>query len=328
MACQDQQSIFNLVENFTKQGHNYSFYQSIRWLNSIARVCENENLPRLTIKVVPYLSLDFTGGDIKKITFNHRTGVVKIIATFLGLYGTVSPLPTFYTEKIIRNANDNIHIEKDFLDMFHKIFYQKTYAMWAKYKLNLMANEYRDDKYINRGYHLVGLGDKALRRLVPDAKSLLKYAGILNKKTRSIVALEILLKDYFGVNLKLKPSQKIINPITTEQQLNLGKINSSLGLDSYLGQQSYGFGSNLMVDIYDLDLKQLNLFTVKNKYAEILSFLVKFYCSIPVRCFVKLHLKAEVVKNVQLGADKWAKLGQNTWFVKSGANYKTQYFMV
>ena len=329
MACKDQQSITKLVEDFVKKGHNYGFYQSIRWLNGIAKICEQEQLKPLKINITPYLSLDFSGSDIKEMSFDTDKGVVNIVATFLGLYGTVSPLPTFYTEKLIKNVNDNITVEKDFLDMFHNIFYKKIYDMWAKYKLNLMANEFKNDRYIDRTYHLIGLGDKSLRKIVPNAKSLIKYAGLFSRKSRSIVSLQVLLQDYFNIKLNVTASKKIINSIPEGQQLNLGTKNSTLGISSYLGQQAYGYGSNIMVDIYDLNLNQLNLFTLNNEYSRILSFLVKFYCSIPVKCFVKLHLENGIAKNTQLGIPEWGILGQNAWFsANKNISYKTQYFIV
>ncbi len=330
MVAKSQQSAAILIERLVKRSHNYSFYQAIRWLNHISNLQLQESGIALDIKVTPHLSLDFAGNDIQKIIYTPETNSVEIIATFLGLYGTVSPLPTFYTENLIRDVNDGKKSGKEFLDIFHKTLYQKIYKMWSKYKLNMMATEAGNTKYLNRIYYLIGLGDKTLRDMVPDVKSLVRYTGLFSNSNRSLVSLETMLEDYFRVTLKVSSTKRVINEIPSNQQVSVGLLNSHLGNDLYLGSQATGFGTYLKVDIYNLDIYQLKMFSDGGDYAKMLSFIVKFYSTVPVKCLLRLHLKDDYVVNVSLGDVNWAQLGQSTWFASGNKKevYKTKYFLV
>jgi len=117
MGDQNRGSTPNLNSNYKtglkiellKHGHEFSFFQAIRLLRLInpsgsesqafSESCDH-------ISVVPHLSLGFPASDLEKIEElegNHPPRY-KITANFLGLYGSSSPLPTWYTEELLEEV--------------------------------------------------------------------------------------------------------------------------------------------------------------------------------------------------------------------------------
>ncbi|MED7818340.1 MULTISPECIES: type VI secretion system baseplate subunit TssG [unclassified Francisella] len=324
MASNDEQRIFREIELFVSNSYNYNFYQAIRWLNGISGIAKKIGMPVLDIKVTPHLSLEFAGNDIKSMSFDKSKYQIDIVVTFMGLYGTVSPLPTFYTENLIVEVNDSVTVNKDFLDIFHQVFYKKIYSIWLKYKLNLMTYENKSSSYIEKTYSLVGLGDQTLRRLVPNSISLVRYAGLFSKRSRSLKGLQIMLRDYFNLDMQVS-NFKTLQYLSDDQYVNLGCKNSSLGRDLYLGRYVKDFFSSIKIDILDISAKDLASFNYGGENIRKLGFLVKFYCYSRVRCFVRLHISKEELKKTQ----KELVLGVNSWFdSQENEFYKTKYFMI
>ena len=313
MANEDGRTAAQLIQPFIKNSHRFGFYQSIRWLNIMSKKLQAEGLAPLKFKILPQLSLDFIGNDIRSASYDPEKNQVEMTVTFLALYGTASPLPTFYTEDLMLEVSEDITVSKDFLDIFHKVLYQKLYDVWLKYRLNQCVFENANESYITKLYHLIGLGDKTLRKMVPNPKSLIRYVGLFNQNPRSAKGLEILLRDYFEADVKIISGYRTVQNIAESQKACLGVANYQLGQDVYVGEQVQECGSSIAIELHQLSKKTFNLFSYKQSYALALAFLVKFFSNSPVKCFVSIYLKTGEIRSCQLGLKEWGKLGQNAW---------------
>ncbi|MCF6765806.1 type VI secretion system baseplate subunit TssG [Thiotrichales bacterium 19S3-7] len=326
MANESGREAIKLIEPFIANGHRYGFYQAIRWLKNMSNRLQGMGYQPLRLKVLPRLSLDFIGNDISDVIYHSESHTVEIVVTFLALYGTASPLPTFYTEDLMFELSEDITVGKDFLDIFHQILYQKLYDVWLKYKLNQCVFEHKKKSYINKLYHLIGLGDQTLRKMVPNAKSLIKYVGLLNQQPRSAKSLETLLKDYFEVPINVISAYCSIETIEKPQQLRLGLANHSLGKETYIGQKVKSASFSIGIKIENLSYEKFNLFSYQQPYAKALAFLINFFANAPIKCFVSISLKQDCVNNLTLSNYNWSKLGQNTWLgVKGKKTYQSSY---
>ena len=290
MANENGRTATQLIDHFVAKSHRFGFYQAIRWLGNVSQTLQDQGEEPFKIRVLPQLSLDFIGNDIRSASYDKKTNTIELTVTFLALYGTASPLPTFYTEDLMLEVSEDITVAKDFLDIFHQILYQKLYDVWLKYRLNQCAFEAVDQKYINKLYHLIGLGDKTLRQMVPGAKSLVKYIGLFNQQPRSSKNLEILLKDYFGVSVKVKCGHRSIQKMSSSQLVSLGEKNAKLGQEVYLGSQVSDVSSSISIGIFGLSTREFNLFSYQQIYYKALSFLVKFFCNVPIKSLSLIHI--------------------------------------
>jgi predicted component of type VI protein secretion system len=86
-----------------KEGHAFSFFQVMRLLRFFIR--QSSGAPKSLsdldqkIRIKPNLSLAFPASDVECIEEleDHDGAQFLITVNFMGLYGSVSPLPTFYT---------------------------------------------------------------------------------------------------------------------------------------------------------------------------------------------------------------------------------------
>jgi type VI secretion system protein ImpH len=178
----------------------------------------------VVLDIVPELSLSFPESDIHSLSYDTESEMFSMVATFLGLYGVSSPLPTFYTEDLMDDVREDITVGKDFLDIIHRIFYRHLIAGFEKYKLDLQAFEAKSPTALNRLYSLMGLGEVAFRQAVPDARSLLRYTGLFAHFPRSAAGLKTLLSDYFQAPVNIVSGYPVMEHIAEDQRLRLCRM--------------------------------------------------------------------------------------------------------
>src|SRR5205085_4597393 len=120
----------------------------------------------------------------------------RITVTFLGLYGSVSPLPIFYAEDILQSDEEPNPV-REFLDVFHHRLISMFYRAWLKYRYHEQFSLNGLDLFSLRLFSLMGLGAQELRDVsgLPNTR-LLRYVGLFNQKPRSACALEGLISDF------------------------------------------------------------------------------------------------------------------------------------
>ncbi|MGB9701073.1 MAG: type VI secretion system baseplate subunit TssG, partial [Thermodesulfobacteriota bacterium] len=122
MAGEDRGSSLNLKLDLLEKGHEFSFFQALRLLRRLTKGIEQPSPEgRGHIKIRPHLSLAFPPADIAQIEENAEDPFsFTVTATFLGLYGSSSPLPTFYTEDLLAEAMEEETVTRDFIDIFNQ----------------------------------------------------------------------------------------------------------------------------------------------------------------------------------------------------------------
>ena len=92
---------------------------------------ESPDLPSFEkdVAIRPHLSLAFPAADITEIrTPPAGPPAWQLTTTLLGLYGTMGPLPTFYTEELLDEARNDESLSRDFLDILNNRLYHLLYA--------------------------------------------------------------------------------------------------------------------------------------------------------------------------------------------------------
>ena len=113
MAGEVGRSSLNLKLELLKKGHAFSFFQVMRLLRLLVSDWERTEEKRVKegekIRIRPELSLTFPASDVAKIEeFTDDGPSFLVTATMLGLYGTSSPLPTFYTEDLMNEEAEDL----------------------------------------------------------------------------------------------------------------------------------------------------------------------------------------------------------------------------
>ena len=324
MASQVRASSFNLKLDLLRKGHEFSFFQVMRLLRffgeDIEKTEEKGSDGKGNIRIRPDLSLGFPAADIAAVKESEDEGPRFLVtATFLGLYGTSSPLPSFYTEDLIDEASDDMSATRDFIDIFNHRLFVLLYNCWTKYRQFLQVVEHHNAGDLERLFCFLGLGEEGLRQDVPESYSLLRYAGLFTQYPRSAVGLKTLLRDALnGIPIEIMPCIQRSVQIPPDQRLLLGVTGSSLGQSTYIGEEIDDRMGKFRLRIGPLKGDQFHSLLPGNPDHNKLAFLTKFYVLDPLEYDLMLILEKGEAGPVCLGASQWSRLGWDTWTFSEG----------
>jgi type VI secretion system protein ImpH len=303
-------------------GEKYSYFQAIRLLRLYDR---HTGLNQENLRVRPRLGLGFPENDIDRIE-SMPSGGYRITANFFGLYGVASPLPTYYTEDLFEEEREGHHVTRDFLDVVHYAMYPLLFDAWAKYRVEQRIVEDRHEASLNQLYAFVGLHDPDLRAdLLPGSAELLRYAGLLNQRPRSALGLKTLLADAFApadVNVICGVMRAV--PIPADQRWQLGRQQSRLGEDAWLGAEIDDHEGAIRIEFAGVPQKLFHQMLPGGSAHARLRFFTRFYLTDPLDVDVELELRHEDAGTARLGRGAWSRLGFDTWLNPGEAKSPTR----
>jgi len=296
-----------------KQSSKFSFIQAIRLLELGFK--NKEDALENKIRTKPRLSLDFPNSDI--VNIEKDDDFVRLIVTFMGLYGESSPLPTFYTEILLEEQRGDKSVMRDFIDIFNMPIYQAYFKVWLKNQLGIRLNEFNDSKVLDLLHVFSGMPKEHLRQEHKESYSLLKYAALNMQYPRSAEALRTLISDIID-NDKVEIVQcvKQMAPIPKSQYCLLGNTNSTLDENLHLGDKIKDRMGKFRISITDLDIDSFNeLLPDTQKFRNILNG-VRLYLGDVLNWDLQLTLRDDEYQDISLGSSIGSKLGLNTWLGK------------
>ncbi|MBU1169361.1 MAG: type VI secretion system baseplate subunit TssG [Proteobacteria bacterium] len=298
-------------------GPSFSFFQVLRLLKTL---CAEQGLngnepviPAHLIKIRPNLSLSFPSSGIASVE-QSKNGNFTVTANMLGLYGTGSPLPTFYTEDLMDDEGDDENTVRNVLDVINHRLYELLFSVWSKYRSMVNVLEELDTTSLNRLFSLIGLDEEILKREFEAPEQLLRYTGLFAMKSRSAKGLETLISDSFGgilVHVIQMVERK--SRIPEDQICRLGQ-NISLGVTSNLGREFLTRNGAFRIEIGPLSQKNYRRFVPGSSDFKRLSSLTGLYMNQPLSYDVELIMdKKEKPLTLCLGGKQNSSLGLDTW---------------
>ncbi len=297
----------------------FSFFQAIRLLRLRAGKCSGEGLEeflRDDLRVRPQLSLGFPATDMVSIEESSGEGRTfsRIEATFLGLYGASSPLPTFYTEELLAEAAEDRSVTRDFIDILNNDFYIQFFRAWSRSRLMIKAVDERDSAWLVRLNCLLGLGHQETLAAVPEECRDIRHIGLLTQYPRSALGLRTLLKDALELD-DVRIEQCVLRKvkIPADQRLLVGEQSNVLGERSWVGEELDDRSGKFAVIVSGLDAEKYHDLLPGNPGGRKLDNLVRSYLVEPFEFDVVLRLHPEQARTASVGEDSWSRLGYDTW---------------
>jgi len=308
-----------LINDLLSHGQQFSFDQVMRIARMHLGAGGAGELPEIPwqerVRVRPELSLAFPAADVARVERSGQNGGdLLITSTFLGLYGSSSPLPTHYTEDLLDEAAADSSVSRDFLDILHQRLYQLYFQCWSKYRLFVRVAEEQNPRDRERLFCLIGLGEKELRDTLPDPWQLVRYAGLLTQFPRSATGLQTLLRDALGIR-QLEVEQCLLRhvPIPGDQQMSLGLSGMSLGTSTVLGSQIPDRMGKFRIHIGPLKKPAFDTFLPGTPQHDKLAGLIRLYILDPFDFDLKITLAAKQANPISLGDPDGARLGWDSW---------------
>jgi type VI secretion system protein ImpH len=325
MARPDGGSASDLREMLLEKGNRFSFIQAVRLLRGLlqqeGREPLGEEILQRRIRTRPELSLVFPNTDLSSIQeISEDPRRFLITATFMGLYGSSSPLPTFYTEDLLQEQAEDRSGSRGFIDLLHHPLYWLFFQIWGRYRLFYKVAEERDPAVLEKLYSFLGLGGEELRAQVPGAFGLLRYIGLTTLFPRSAEGLGVMLADALGeVRVRIRQCVERVVEIPPAQRLVLGVSGNRLGEDAHLGENLTERMGKFRVRVGPVDAETLHRTLPDTEPFARMRKVIGFYLDQPLAWDMQIALKAEEAESACLGGERWSRLGWNTWLVAGEA---------
>lgn len=331
MAPEDRTQDDDLAATLARRARSFSFFQLIRLLErssrSGVRVGEAGPASGERLRFRPENSLGFPATDVVSFESIPAPGDsaarFRITTGFLGLYGSTSPLPSFYSEEVLWEDPDSGRI-RDFLDIFHHRLISLFYRCWCKYRYPIEFEHGKDDPITPRLFALICLGSLAQAEATgfADSPRLLHFAGLFHHQPHSAADLERILGVYFdGLPVEIEECVGRWTSIRQEQRPVLGRRNCRLGVDCSIGERVFGRMTSFRIWIGPCDYERMLDFLPDQDSHKTLRRIVTLFVKDPldfdigvrVRGLPRLQLPSE------LPCRSAPRLGWNTWLFSSAA---------
>ncbi len=318
MGSPDRRPSALVEQDLLKRSKSYSYIQALRLLKLLAgkrKAKDMEEFLAKRLRIRPELTLGFPGTDIVSLDKeNTRVGTRwNITAGFLGLYGSSSPLPTYYTEDLLDEAQDDRSVSREFLDIFNHRFYTLLFLCWSKYRTFLRVTEEEDPAILDMLFCLLGLGVPELRKNLDNPVSALRYTGLFLHWPRSAGGLQALVSDILRTKVRIEPCVARRASIPPDQRMCLGKCGTTLGEDAYLGREIFDRMNKFRIQAHGLDAQHFHDTLPGSDTFRQLSVMTGLYLSAPLECELELAPIKEEARTTCLGGSMWSRLGQSTW---------------
>lgn len=334
MGGKDRESHFDLKYQLFNHSHTFSFIQVYRLINLfLKQELGDEYSPNNVlqqIKIRPELSLNFPSSDVSQIDLLSIDDklVCQITATFLGLYGISSPLPSFYTEDLFRDQVDDNPLTREFIDIFNNHLYQLFLKIWDSHQLSYQIMEAKNPSYLSYLYRFGGVEDPNSHQLIPFQYNMLRYLGIMGHLPRSALGLKIILADLIDIqDVEILQCVDSVLDIPVEQMFCLGKSGNVIGDTAHLGDQVISASHAFTVKIGPVDEMEFKALLPNSEKFNTINHVVSSYIDQPLTYNIELVVGSTQLLTTGLGNPNWSCLGHNTWLFADGVEKDPHYIL-
>jgi type VI secretion system protein ImpH len=309
-------NITSITDDLVKNGHAYNVWQAIRIGEALTKKSNPSRkdfiFDQAGLHFRPFENYEYPPTDIRGIKCNE--GELTFILSFLGLYGINAPLPRCYHEQVSMQmrlmGSEEVPL-KTFLDIFNDRFYWLYYQAWKKYKYHLFLGEGPQNRVSERINSFIGKSiSRRKESSVPD-HVLLKFAGILNRRSRNKGGLQIIL-NYLFPSWQVEIKEFVPRWIEISGIPSLGDPQFRLGDNSFIGSRAVDYMSLIRIEIGPLTFEEYLDFLPGKLKAEALKEILKLYLNDGLEYEIFFRIKSDTIESVSWN-DEHLKLGSTIW---------------
>ncbi|HFQ7573489.1 type VI secretion system baseplate subunit TssG [Pseudomonas aeruginosa] len=232
-------------------------------------------------------------------------------ATFFGMHGPDSPLPSYYLERLAYEAGQGEGIRPAFLDFFNHRLLTLLHQGWRKYRHYIRFRPGASDLLSQRLFALVGLKDDAIRGATPIAWSrLLSFAGAVVHRSRSPAMVAGLIAHCFDLpDVAIRDFELRYTDIAPDDRAQLGRRNGQLGESFRIGDSVRTRHCKFTIVITNLSETRFREFLPQGENFERLRMLVAYLLRDQTPCDLELGLRENEVPPFNLGQVTGSHLG-------------------
>jgi type VI secretion system protein ImpH len=276
-------------------------------------------------------SLSFHAGDVVALTLAEsapdpesvlapRHPVYHVTSSFLGLSGSVSPLPGYFAEELVFEDADN-PVRRDFLDLFHHRLLSLFYRSVVRYRLSAEHTAELKDSWSLRAFALLGLDVYQCPtpgKLGPAR--LLQFAPLLAHKSRGPRALEVglqvALEEHLqGATVRVQECAGRWTEVDMPSWSRLGQGCTTLGQDLLLGRRIFDRAGSFAVHLGPVTWAIYERLRHGGDLLALVEELVGWLVRDPLDYILVVTLLPRETPGLQLTASGASRLGRNSWLL-------------
>jgi type VI secretion system protein ImpH len=337
-----------------REGFSFDFFQAIRLLEHIqpdkSPLTRTSSPAKEIVRLKARLSFDFPPSPIYEVLpATADAPIPAMIVAFMGLTGPSGVLPRVYTELLYRIQRDMKHPEKfalrDWFDLYNHRMISLFARAWEKYRFYIPyergeARHADPDQFTQTLFSLIGMGQSCLRNRLHvahqpaageekilariDDLALLRFGGFFAPRPRCAVSLQVLLSEYFKVQVQVLQFQGQWLRLEPTSQSCLGArgVNNGMGVNAMIGDRIWDVSSKIRVRIGPLSYDRFLQFlpdrspVPQRKLLYLLSHLIRLYIGMEIDVEVQVVLKAREVPMCKVGSGAGpigSRIGWNCW---------------
>lgn len=325
MGAEGGQSLPDLkdqLSGFERDARRFSFYRLVYLLErtfpkappvgQLGPVADE----RVRLRADP--SLIFASCDVSELgEAKYPDGIerVRVTNAFMGLYGSSSPMPPHYVEKIaLDDYQGGPQPIREFLDVFHHRLLSLLYRTWTKYRFSVVYRKKGTDPFTRRMFCTVGLDGMKDSETALDRFLHLRYAPILASKSRSARGLGVVLDDLFGkMGVAIEQFVGHWTLIEKPNRNKLGVMNHQLGESLTIGRYVYDGTGRFNIVLGPLGYDDYLSFLPGGKNRPLLRAVVATFTRGQQDVQLELHVKTDDAPRLQLGSPRSSTLKRTAW---------------
>ncbi|WP_428739508.1 type VI secretion system baseplate subunit TssG [Sulfurimonas sp.] len=312
--------INSVNETISLKTKKYSLPQAMRviqyYLKHIYRTADSKFLYK-KIRFQGNSSLAFQKSEVDSIEFFEEEVAGKrvlVTVNFLSLFGSASPLPSHYSELVLRSFEED-SVLYDFLNLFNHNIQRFLYPIWEKQRYYIKYQKDLNDGFSKYMLSLLGLyANFGLQQNRLNFQKLMPYVGILSMRQKSAGTLTSVLRHYLGFNeVEILQSIKMQSQIPSWQYSMLGKENMQLGVNVSIGEFLINKSSKFRILLKNVTIDDMLKYSVNGEKMDELNELISFTFNEPLEYDVCMEIQENEKIKCVLDESNERYIGINSW---------------
>ncbi|MCH2219109.1 MAG: type VI secretion system baseplate subunit TssG [Dechloromonas sp.] len=328
-----------LVDHSLQEPERYEFFQLVRLYEIVfARHARRQgsDVVNERIRFRNSLRLGFAPSQVDAIAPSYRLDdeglnsgeleQIEVTPSFMGMLGINGTLPILYVFLARSGKTSHERFKKDesgraFLDLFTNRAVGHFYRAWKKYRLPILYETNRQNRFLPLVLALGGLGFDALRERLSaspgaiDDESIAWLTGLLRQRPVSAEALQRVLGAYFRETVRIEQFVGHWYVVPVEQRSCLGSRNATLGGNALVGERVWQRNLRVRIHIGPLRHARYMAFLPSGELASALEKILSLTTGGQFEYEIRPILRAEDVKPATLGGEGGCRLGYDSFML-------------
>ncbi len=259
-------------------------------------------------------------GVSEEATETGERDIVEITSTFLGLCGSVSPLPPYFSDEVAREDPFTRH-RQSFFDLFHHRLIALFYRSAVRYDLPNEYESHAEDVWSRRLLALTGSSHDQAAGGAPSELPrwhLLGLVPLLATQVRGAHGLELgltkVLEAELG-DLDIHVTQFVGGwmKLGDPQRMCCGVYNCELGKSTVLGERVFDSSGRVQISIGTLSKQAYERFLPGADLFALTAKVVRLFSDELLEYQLELTLAEGTNRALRLSSKPISSLGRNTW---------------